>query len=100
EVKDGTYVIPGNSYVLRNEEFSFDMSSRAVQTYSKDFHVPGHVAYWDISAHSWQAKPNWSNAGNHVKLWAVMQGSQTRPFGPREPGYYRGSVRVYYTAAP
>ncbi len=95
---DANWKISGNAYRLRNTSFNFNFSSRAPTLQSQSFQVPGQAAFVHItSSKHWGATNiRWRTDGKYafVRLWT--EGAQKRPFGPREPGYYRGRVKVYY----
>jgi len=96
--RDGTYTISGDAYVVREREFSFDTTSRSVDFIIKDFDVPGRVSDFKVNADSkWAKGISWRRGDRRVSLTGSVEGRQVRPFGPREPGYYRGRVTVYYT---
>lgn len=93
---DGNYTISGDGYSLWEKTFSFDYSSRAKKHQSASFKVPGEVAYYYVKDSSRWASPLWDNGDRHVLLKVNIQGYQRKPFGAREPGYYRGTLTVKY----
>jgi hypothetical protein len=97
EFPDGAHNLPGNAYRVREKAFPFDFSSRAPQSHNQDFQVAGRVAYVIPSSEEWGASDVlWGHKDERAYVTLVTEGQQKKPFGPREPGYYRGKVTVFY----
>jgi hypothetical protein len=98
EFGDGNWRIGGDAYRLTSKTFPFDFSSRSINFHNRDFPVPGQVAYITHSGEQWGANGiAWGYRDNKAWVTLSTEGAQTRPFGPRESGYYRGNVTVFYT---
>lgn len=98
--KTGVYHVSGSSNrQLVSKKFNFNFSSRDSKVHSQTFSVPGRAVYYHVGGSRWRATAiahQITSRGNGVFLTALTSGQQTRTFGPREPGYYRGVVDVYY----
>lgn len=94
---DGLYTIRGSAYRLEKRVFDFKFSSRDYKVHTKTFSVPGRALYFDYSATKKWAGPTWGWKNGAPHLAVHTHGEQVRPFGPREPGYYKGKVTVYFT---
>lgn len=94
----GVYRISGEAYRLERKSFNFNFRGLGVKFIVEAFRVPGRVAYYDHDAESrWAKSISWRQGESVVQLNGSVEGRQVRLFGPREPGYYRGNVTVYYT---
>jgi hypothetical protein len=96
----GNYKINGEAYRIESRPFNFSKESRSTDFILETFRVPGYPIDYSYTADqrgasriSWKIAPNL----NAVTLTGNVKGEQRRPFGPREPGYYKGRVTVYYT---
>jgi len=98
KIPDGVWRTSENKYRLTSSEFPFEISSRSAKIMSERFSVPGPVAYHTVSSESWGAKDiSWTDGSKGVTLGGIVEGAQKRPGGPREPGYIRGKLTIYYT---
>jgi hypothetical protein len=80
--------------------FRFDFKSLSpkfhpLKTWSFDGNVV--AVYPDVQSR-WAKGFEWIVKGRKVSVFGFTEGKQVRPFGPREPGYYRGTVKVEYVA--
>ena len=93
------YTISGDAYRIVNKTFNFNQQSRSAHPFHKWFKVPGKVVTYRIqSDERYASNIKWYvKNGREVVLSGVVEGKQHRPFGPREPGFYRGKVKVLYT---
>lgn len=92
----GPYKI-GRDYRVVSRKFTYDLSSRSIKFHMKKFEVPGKVVDFKYNATKRGSSMSWTQGKTAVSLTGSTEGAQHRPFGPREPGYYKGSVTVYYT---
>lgn len=94
----GRYTISGNAYRLEKKTFSFDVRSRSPKYDTVNFNVSGRVTDFSYNAtYRWAEYPSWKKEDYRVSLTVYVSGRQTRPGASREPGYYSGTVTVYYT---
>lgn len=88
----------GSDFRIVEKKFPVDFSSRSAQFLNERFHVPGRVAWHTRSIETkWARDIEFSEQSDYVWLGGSIEGKQARPFGPREPGYVRGSLTIHYT---
>lgn len=95
----GQYTIKGNAYRIVQQTFPFNISSRSPKYDSVMFNVPGNVIDYSYHADYWRAENvswKWENDYT-ISVTAYVSGRQTSVGGARKPGYYRGTVTIYYT---
>jgi hypothetical protein len=95
----GQYTIGGDAYEIVSQEFPFDISSRAPKSEVLTFEVPGNIVDYGIDYESWRASAAEWRQKSHtlIELSVTVSGAQTSFGGARKPGYYRGTVTIYYT---
>jgi hypothetical protein len=88
----------GDYYRLAKKVIPFDCHSHSWTPTLQDFPVPGTMVDFGVSdEEQWGADAiKWGMAEKNVRLYCTTEGKQKRPFGPREEGYYRGKLTVWY----
>ncbi len=88
----------GSDYRIASRSFQFDCQSRDPHYHVRQFDVPGNVVNFTYDARKWNStRAEWIKRPTGMTLTVSTRGEQLYLTGPREPGFYSGSVTVYYT---
>ena len=95
----GNYWYTGNSaYRIVRKKFTVNISSRSVKFLNETYPVNGRVVdiYYNYNSRG-GSSIRFSRGERSARLTGSIEGAQHRPFGPREPGYVKGTLTVEYT---
>lgn len=96
---NGRYTITGNAFRIRKVTHRFSHNSRSLKFVRQTYRPGGAIVAYSVnySNRKW-ANVKWGiqRGGAGIYYGGSIKGRQVRPFGPREPAKFQGTVTIEY----